>query len=74
MDVTLLTIYLGRDNDARVQLYRFSQASLRDVPLDTSAVTRMLVTLVGSDPLIQFDSDLQPAAVTWLCSPLVHSA
>lgn len=65
MGVTLVTIYLGRDNDANVQLSRFSPARLRDVPLDTSAVTRMLVTLVGSDPLIQFDSDLQPAAVTW---------
>lgn len=31
----------------------------------------MLVTLVGSDPLIQFDSDLQPAAVTWNSSGLI---
>src|SRR5215217_4875598 len=49
-------VYTGHDNLTAVKITRFDEARRRDVPLDFTALTRLILTFPEVTPPISFDS------------------
>lgn len=71
------TIYRGRDNPAIVRFSTFAPSTRYDIPLDFSAVTRVILTLstgdtstVDPDQQIVFDSAIVPDSLDWTAQGL----
>lgn len=59
------TVYRGRDNTLVVKLVQYSDSQRRDVPLDLSQVTRMVLVLADASPVVAFDSAVAPDTLDW---------
>jgi len=59
-------VYTGHDNLTAVKITQFDAATRRDIPLNFSALTRLVLTFPEIDPMISFDSAVLPNTLDWL--------
>ncbi len=62
-------VYRGHDNTVDVTLYDYNEASRREEPLDFSAVTRMVLVLPTTQPVLAFDSAVTAGVMDWDVAP-----
>lgn len=61
-------VYPGRDHVTTLTIKRFDGRSYR--PVDTSALTRVVLVFPDTDPTIAYDSDTLPAVFDWTGSTI----
>jgi len=59
------TVYRGRDNVVVVKFLQYIETQRRDVPLDWSQVSRMVLVFPDADPVVAFDSAVAPDSIDW---------
>lgn len=64
MTISLL-VYRGRDNTVEARFTQYDPVLRKDVPLDFSTTTRMVLTFPTVTPVIVFDSQLIPDVIDW---------
>lgn len=65
------TVFLGHDNPVRATFLQYDDAKRRDVALDFSQVTRMVLSFSDLDTPMVFDTGLEPAVMTWTSTGIV---
>jgi hypothetical protein len=62
---TTVLVYRGRDNQVELQLTRYNEPQRKLVPIDFSAVTRMVLVFSTVDPVIAFDTASTAGVIDW---------
>lgn len=60
------TVYRGRDNVLVTRFMQYREDLRRDVPLDWSLVSRVILVLPDADPAVAFDSAVAPGSIDWV--------
>ena len=69
MDGRVEVVYRGHDNTVEVTLYDYNETQRKDVPLDFSAVTRMVLAFPTTQPVLAFDSAITAGVIDWDVAP-----